>query len=56
MTTQRTEQTSAPERHAATRWPAPIAIEVVIGIVLAVILLAAAFASTSAIHFVYGGY
>jgi hypothetical protein len=56
MSTQRTEPTSSPERDQAARWPATIAIEIVIGIALAVVLLAAAWASTSAIHFVYGGY
>jgi hypothetical protein len=56
MSTQRTEPRSTPERQRVARWPATIAIEIVIGIALAVVLLAAAWASTSAIHFVYGGY
>ncbi|MET0999384.1 MAG: hypothetical protein ABWX73_11750 [Marmoricola sp.] len=37
-------------------WPARLAVELVIGLALAATLLLVAWASSSAIKFVYGGY
>ena len=50
------EPTTRPSGTASRGWPATLAIEIVIGIALAVVLHRGAWASSNAIHFVYGGY
>jgi hypothetical protein len=57
MSTTTEQQETTKERHQALRGlPAKLGVELVLGLALAAVILLVAWASSNAIHFVYGGY
>jgi hypothetical protein len=50
------EESVTPDHTTARGWPATLAIEILIALALAAMLIAVAWGSSNAIRFVYGGY
>ena len=55
-TTRKNAPSTGDTQAPAWRWPAQLAVELVIGLGFAVLLVIVAWASSNAIRFVYGGY